>query len=81
MAANVADKRTSNTFSNHDAILATLKTISDRLNRVEKGGGGRRRHGRGRDGADTDANTQATSERRKPCVQCAKRHKLPDKKC
>ena len=41
-ATNVADKLTSSSSSTHDAILATLKTISDRLDKVEKGGGGRR---------------------------------------
>ena len=70
MAANVADKRTSNTFSNHDAILATLKTISDRLEKVEKGGG-----------ADKDANSQATDKEHNPCVNCGKRHKVPNEKC
>ena len=46
---------------------------------MEKGSGGRR--GRGRGGVDKDACTQAAGDGRKPCVNCGKRHKLPDKKC
>ena len=78
-AANVADKFTSNTSSNHDAILSTLKTIRDRLDKVEKGGGGGRR--RGHAGANKDASTQAAGNGRKPCVNCGKRHKIPNEKC
>ena len=44
-AANLADKRTSN---NQDAILVALKSISNRLDKVKKGGCGRRRRGCGR---------------------------------
>ena len=76
-AANVVDMLTSNN-NNHDAILATLKTISDCLEKVEKGGGRRRRRGRG--GADKDANPQVASEERKPCVNYDKCHKVPDEK-
>ena len=79
--ANVADKLTSPSSSNtHDAILVTLKTISDRLEKVEKAGG-RRHGGRRRDGAANDATTKAADNGRKPCVNCGKRHRLPDKKC
>ena len=78
-AANVADKLTSNTANNQDAILAALKTTSDRLEKVEKGGGGRRRRGRG--GADKEENSRAASGERKPCVNCGKRHNVPDEKC
>ena len=75
-AANVVDKLTSSSSSTHDAILATLKTISDRLEKVEKGGGGRRRNG-----ADKEVSTKAADDDRKPCVNYGKRHKLPNKKC
>ena len=77
-AANVADKLISST---QDVILATLKTISVRLDNVEKGDRGCRHHGRWRGGADKDANTQAAREEHKPCVNCGKRHKLLNKKC
>ena len=79
--ANVADKLSSSSSSAHGAILATLKTISDRLEKVEKGGDGRRRGGRCRDGADEDASTKAAGDGRNPCVNCGKRHKLLDEKC
>ena len=74
----MADKLASN---NQDVILAALKTISDRLDKVEKGGGRRRRRGRGRGGADKDANSQAVDGEHKPCVNCGKRHKVPNEKC
>ena len=80
-AANVADKLTSSSSSTHDAILVALKTISDRLEKVEKGGEGRRRGGCRRDGADKDASTKAAGDGHKPCVNCDKRHKLSDEKC
>ena len=76
--ANVTDKLISST---QDVILATLKTINDCLDKIEKGGGGRRRRGRERGGTGKDANTQAAHEECKPCVNCDKHHKLPDKKC
>ena len=80
-AANVADKLTSPSSSNtHDAILATLKTISNRLEKMEKAGGCRR-GGRHRDGADNNATTKAAGDRRTPCVNCGKRHRIPDEKC
>ena len=82
-AANVANKLTSNTSNNHDASLATLKIISDCLEKVEMGGGRRRGRGRGRGhgGADKDVNPQAAGGERKPCLNCGKRHKVPNKKC
>ena len=79
-AANVADKLTSSSTSTHNTILVTLKAISVRLEKVEKAGG-RRRDGCRRDGADKDASTKAAGDRRKPCVNCGKRHKLTDEKC
>ena len=78
-AANATDKLTS--ASGQDAVLAALKSISDRLEKVEKMGSGRRRRGRGRGGGDDEADPKATDGGRKPCVHCGKRHKLPDKKC
>ena len=48
---------------------------------MEKRGGGRRRCSRGRGGADEDANPQTADKGRKPCVNCGKRHRLPDEKC
>ena len=78
-AANATDKLTS--ASGQDAVLAALKSISDRLEKVEKMGGGRRRRGRGRGGGDDEADPKATDKGRKPCVHCGKRHKLPDEKC
>ena len=80
-AANVADKLTSSSSSTHGAILATIKTMSDRLDKVEKGNGGRRRRGRGHGGADKEAGTQTAGDGHKSCVNCGKRHKLPDEKC
>ena len=80
-ADNVADKPPPSTSSTHDAILATLKTISHRLDKVEKGSDGRCRRGYGRDREDKDASTQAAGDGRKPCVNCGKRHKVPDEKC
>ena len=69
-AANVVDKLTSSSSSTHDAILATLKTISDHLDKVEKGDSGRRVRGRGCGGADKDAGMQVAGDGRKPCVNC-----------
>ena len=76
----MGDKLTSNTSSNHNAILVTLKTISGRLEKVEKAGG-RCLGGRRRDGADKKAATKAEGNGRIPCVNCGKRHKLPNEKC
>ena len=80
-AANVADKLTSPSSSDtNNTILATLKDISARLKKVEKAGG-HRHGGRRRDGTAKDATTKAADDGRKPCVNCGKRHKLPDEKC
>ena len=78
-AANATDKLTS--VSNQDAVLAALKAIRDRLEKVEKLGGGRRWRGRGRGGGNEDADPKTTDKGGKPCVHCGKRHKLPDEKC
>ena len=48
---------------------------------MEKGGGGRRRRGRARGRAIEDANAQAASDGRKPCMNCGKRYKLLNNKC
>ena len=66
----------------NNEMLALLKTIEERLKKVESGGGGRRRGRRGNPNATGDGNGDGAGDgERQPCRHCGRKHKHPDDKC